>query len=398
MTDKVHATLGASGAYRWLACPGSVALAKTLDKERIGSIYAAEGSLAHDLAELSLTGKSNVRDYLGKRIAKDGFEFVVADDMIDAVETYVSYCDNIGETADQVFVEARVSLNEMWGGTPPVPLFGTADFIAYNHKYKILDVVDYKHGRGVAVEITDNDQLLYYAAGALAFAPGPVSKIITTIVQPRAEHQSGPIRSQHHDRLDLQIWFDTRLRPGVEKIVAGDTSLMTGDHCRFCEVRGSCPALAKLAMSTAEMEFGGLPPGVGAMSDKELGDVLSKAEIIREWIEAVRAEASQRIDRGAKVPGWKLAEKRGVRRFINEDLVESLLSSFGIPQDKTHKNSLLSVAQIEKLLDDDQKEAILPLIHKQSSGTTLVPENDRRPAVVKRKASDEFGALPITLT
>lgn len=390
---KQHAILSASGAYRWLACPGSVALSANLPPGT-SSIYAAEGSLAHDLAELSLSGKANLHDFLGKRIAKDGYEFVIADEMIDAVETYTAYCDKIGEASDRTFIETRVSLNEMWGDKPPTPLFGTADFIAYAHKSETLDVVDLKYGRGVPVEVADNDQLLYYACGSLAFAPGPVSRIRTTIVQPRAEHLLGPVRSCEYDLLDLRVWFDTRLRPGVERIMSGDAALVAGSHCRFCPARGVCPALAKLATETAKMEFGQLPPQTAGMSDAELGAVLDKAEIIREWIEAVRAEASQRIDRGSSVPGWKLAERRATRKFLNDDLAEALLSRFGIARDKTHKAALKSVAQIEKLLSPEQKAELLPLIDKSSSGTTLVPDHDPRAAVVSRRASDDFGAVP----
>lgn len=388
-----HALLSASGAYRWLACPGSVALSKHATPGT-SSVYAAEGSLAHDLASQTLEGAINPLDAIGKRYTKDGHEFVVTDDMIEHVETYTGYCDLIGEQSDWTAIETRISLDSMWGAKPPTPLFGTLDFGAYVRKSETLELVDLKYGRGVAVEAADNPQLLYYACGSLPLVPGPVSRVRTTIVQPRADHPLGAIRSATYDMLDLQIWFDTTLRPGVERIIAGDTTLVAGDHCRFCSARAICPALSALATKAARMDFGQLPPAASGLTEAELADVLDKAEIIREWIDAVRGEASARADKGLTIPGWKLAAKRASRKWLNDDLVEGLLVKLGIPPDKTHKSALKSVAQIEKLLSPAQNEELLPLIDKSSSGTTLVPDHDPREAITKRRASDDFGAAP----
>lgn len=388
-----HALLSASGAYRWLACPGSVALARKLPPGA-SSIYAAEGSLAHDIASQTLEGAINPLDCIGKRYTKDGHEFVVDEDMIEHVETYTGYCDLIGEQSDWHAIETRISLDSMWGGKPPTPLFGTLDFGAYSRKSETLEIVDLKYGRGVAVEVADNPQPLYYACGSICLVPGPVSRVRATIVQPRADHPLGAIRSVEYDMLDVQIWFDTVLRPGVERVMAGDTTLVAGDHCRFCPARAVCPALTALATKTARMDFGPLPPAANTLTEAELAEVLDKAEIIREWIDAVRGEASQRADRGLTIPGWKLAPKRASRKWVNDDLVEGLLSKLGFPPDKTHKQTLKSVAQIEKLLTPEQNETLLPLIDKSSSGTTLVPDHDPREAVTKRRASDDFAADP----
>ena len=50
-----HALLGPSSAARWMACPPSVNLTK--DMPDTTSEYAAEGSLAHEIAELKLKKK-----------------------------------------------------------------------------------------------------------------------------------------------------------------------------------------------------------------------------------------------------------------------------------------------------------------------------------------------------
>jgi len=51
-SSRDHALLSASGAHRWLKCPGS---ARLEDKfEDTASEFAAEGTLAHEIAELKI--------------------------------------------------------------------------------------------------------------------------------------------------------------------------------------------------------------------------------------------------------------------------------------------------------------------------------------------------------
>ena len=55
--DRAHALLSASSAHRWLACPPSAVAAEAYDDT--GSDYAAEGTVAHEVAEWVASGKSN---------------------------------------------------------------------------------------------------------------------------------------------------------------------------------------------------------------------------------------------------------------------------------------------------------------------------------------------------
>ena len=51
-----HAQVSPSAAYRWISCPGSVAMSKGLPDDE-GTVYAMEGTIAHHMAELILTGQ-----------------------------------------------------------------------------------------------------------------------------------------------------------------------------------------------------------------------------------------------------------------------------------------------------------------------------------------------------
>ena len=63
---EVHAKLSASGSHRWLNCTPSVSMEK--DFPNNSSVYAAEGTLAHELGEISLL--RNLKQMTAKEFKK----------------------------------------------------------------------------------------------------------------------------------------------------------------------------------------------------------------------------------------------------------------------------------------------------------------------------------------
>ena len=64
MPDE-HAKLSPSGASRWTVCPAAIRLEAELGIEEEGSVYALEGTLAHELCEIRARkefGLSNTAD------------------------------------------------------------------------------------------------------------------------------------------------------------------------------------------------------------------------------------------------------------------------------------------------------------------------------------------------
>jgi hypothetical protein len=58
-----HATLSPSSAVRWMACPGSVALTAGMPDH--GSDHAAEGTVAHEVAQRCLQGSVDAASMIG---------------------------------------------------------------------------------------------------------------------------------------------------------------------------------------------------------------------------------------------------------------------------------------------------------------------------------------------
>lgn len=391
--ERQHAEAGPSSSKTWIQCPASVTLSRGV--RRKGSFYANEGTAAHAVAEFLIRDEP-----VPPTIKVDDDVIPVTDEMLDHVSGYVNFAQMLQSFADFFAVEQRVTLEPYYPEGMPEPVFGTADMIAYNASTRRLTVADFKYGKGVRVDARDNSQARIYALGAMALLnqltdyPDPV-EIETLIFQPRL---SADPSIEIISNAELMTWFVQKLKPAIERIGAGDTTENPGE-CTFCPRLGSCRAVHRTAQETARLTFGKVsPPETRDLTNEELGDILTKAEMIEAWVGAVRAEASARIDRGQKVPGWKLVAKRASRKWVDEDAAFEALRKHGLPVDRIDAEpKIKSPAQIEKELKafGDTKEGIdmilKPLVVKESSGTTLVEDSDERPGVDLKTV---FGALP----
>ena len=381
----IHSKLGASSAYRWMKCPGSVALSENLPN--ISSKYAEEGTIAHSLGELAIRDKMHPSNWLGQRLDKT----VIGHDMVDAVTVYYDYVKNTVKKGDILHLEMPVSLDSL---TPPVPMFGTSDCVIYKKKEHKLIVADYKHGAGVPVDVKDNPQLRYYALGALLELGNahPVREIEIVIIQPRAPHEDGPIRSEVIEPHEI-LEFGANLIDAAITTTKPNAAIVPGDHCKFCRAAGICPSLRNQALQVAQMEFTDTPIDPATLPVQMVGDLLAKAELVEEWIKALRAHAFATLERGGTVPGWKLVARRGTRKWTDEENLVKKLEELGLKKDDIFESSLKSPAQIDKLLDKSGKEAIKAFCPSISSGVTLAPESDKRLAAAS-SAADDFTALP----
>lgn len=381
----IHSEHGASSAYRWTNCPGSVALSRGIP--RSDTDYSREGTAAHALAELAHRRLKHPDFWLGEIV--EGVE--VTEDMADAVRIYLDYLQDLITLDDEVHVEHRVSLERL---NPPVPMYGTCDMLVYRRTEKKLWVIDYKHGKGVPVDVTGNKQLRYYALGALLSldASQPVDEVEAVIVQPRAPHKDGPIRSETFAPGDL-LDFASDLLEAVHLSMQPDAPLRAGDHCKFCPASARCPARRDHSMEIAKSEFDApAMPDPRLLAPTEVGELLSKVDMVEDWIRALRAHALGEMEAGRAVPGWKLVAKRPMRRWAVPEA--DIVARLGDVKDALYEEpKLRSPAQIEKLVG--KKRFPADLVASVSSGVTLAPEHDKRPAAAV-SAATEFEAIGVS--
>jgi Protein of unknown function (DUF2800) len=235
-----HAAASPSSAEMWLNCPASVTLAE--GRTRPSSLYAKEGTAAHQIAEMILRGEL----FPPGRITVEGSEFIVGLPMLRALNPYISLVEQLRDRkGSETHVEAKVAVNGSRG-----IVWGTADTIS--RKGRWLDVVDLKYGMGVLVS-PDSAQLKIYAIAAWdTFWPKKgIDYIRLNIVQPRLNPQP---QDYVMDRVEIQDWRDEVLIPGIARIEAGDTTETYGHWCRWCVRRGECNTF-KLRKNTQAAEI-----------------------------------------------------------------------------------------------------------------------------------------------
>ena len=377
-TEVKHVDAGPSAASRWIECPASVTLTRGV--ERKASVYSREGSAAHAVAELMIAGKD-----IPVFIEIEGEEVLINEEMIEHAQSYANYAEMLRADSDVFGVERRVSLDWYYDPEPmPEPVAGTADLLSYSAARRELTVVDFKYGR-VDVEPT-SPQLLIYALGALDLIGEMPLKIKLVIVQPRSLTE--PVKSHVMLLSELTRWAKDVLEPAIKRIGAGDTTEKPGDHCKFCVRMAECHALHSRALETAQMTFKPEPPAPQELTPEQISSIMDQAELISAWISKVRLHAEELLKNGAEVPGWKLVQKRGIRKWADED---EAAAAFG-ELDGAYKTELISPAQMEKILKKNgiDVRALEPLVTKESSGTTLVKADDKREAVTSLTPSSVF--------
>jgi hypothetical protein len=375
--------LGASGAHRWLNCPGSFQLSVAAPA-RPSSIYAATGTLAHDYIEhafgtaVSLGQPPGTRKVDGTErgvlIDVEGHTITVDQDLIEGVNLMLDYVEIAARQSDWVRCEFQVELDDYFpvDHPPPVVMFGRVDVALLDLAHGVLEIIDYKNGAGVFVTVKDNPQLLYYAAGVLRELPANQLRRLTTIkltvVQPNAPG-SEPVRSHEITPVDLLMWVDDVLVPGVHACAQDNPRLVPGSWCRFCPAIHVCPKLQQDANEMAKRDFADhiLPD-----DPDELARNLDTAERAQLWINALQAYALEQLQRQVRVPGWELVPTRPTRRWIDDETVTaSALKTLNVPDDVIWETRLRSPPQIEKALGRGASGLTATLIESKSSGVKL---------------------------
>lgn len=417
-TSRAHAKLSPSSAHRWMNCPGSVRMSEGIPNTT--SVYAAEGTAAHELAAHCLQEGAVSYDFEGMWVdiatgkivdapedtGEENRFFEITEEMADAVHTYVGFVISLvgrGDAAETFHELPILEVEQRLDMTHLHPeIFGTGDATVYDPVARHLDVIDFKYGKGVAVEATANPQLLLYAAGAARRHHNVQIETLTVhIVQPRASHPDGRIRSYPIDLTGL-FEFEDELSEAAARTDDPEAPIVSGEWCRFCPASGICPVHREKILSAAADEFGDVgaevkftPPD--QLSPERLGALLREADAIGNYVKAVQEYAHAQALAGNIPAGFKLVAKRATRKWKDEDEVLKVLRGREIPDEELFTApKLKSPAQLEKFFPgknkNERQAAMADLVESKSSGLNLAPVEDPRPAVAADAAS-EFGAV-----
>ncbi len=165
--------------------------------------------------------------------------------------------------------------------------------------------------------------------------------------------------------------FEAELIMAVRTAQQPDAPLASGDHCRWCAAKSICP-LVNGAVERARRE------NIKAVNVDRLAEALDQIDLLEGWIKDARAMATQLLEAGVEVPGWKMVPKRPSRQWVNEQAALTALTEAGCSAEEL--TELKSPAQVEKLLKKHKLAMPENLITAVSSGDTLAPADDPRPA------------------
>ena len=371
-----HAVLSASSSERWLNCPPSARLCEGYEDK--GSDYAAEGTDAHTLCEYRLKQALGIP-------AEDPIENLswYNEEMEECAAGYAAYVVELLETAKQtcsdpvVMIEQRVDFSR-WVQEG----FGTADCILIADG--VLNIVDYKHGKGVEVSAEGNTQLSLYSLGALEIFDGiyDIDRVCVHIFQPRKSN----VVSSMMDKTDLYQWADTELTEKAQLAYEGQGSFSCGEWCRFCKAKAECRERAEANLALARYEF----QSPALLDDEEIADILGKVDALTAWASDVKEYALQQAISGKEWTGWKLVEGRSNRKYTSEAAVATTVEGAGFDP---YERKVLGVTAMQKMLGKTRFEELLaPYIEKPQGKPTLVPESDKRPAMntAKNDFMEEF--------
>jgi len=364
------------------------------------SIYAQEGTAAHELANFCLENGHDAIELIGRKFKGGDEYFTVDEGMADAVQVYVDRCREFMKPEEGWvwYIERKFSLDYL---NPPLPMFGTADFVAYNEFLGLLVIIDYKHGRGILVQVENNPQPKYYGLGALGTLPENVKidLVQLEIVQPRCTRGKA-VRTTYISCDELRDWSKELLQ-AAHDTQKPDAPFVAGSHCLFCKASGKCEAQARRGALSAQEEFAsdetdvyvlspseyeelfGLysgvfneiepktqlittpdektltlrplpdvisPPSTRVLTPEQIGRYLDQRGFVEDWFKSLEQAATAFIQQGIDIPNWKIGVTQGRSTFGDEDATVAKLKEFGLSEDVIYEKKLTSVARARNAL------------------------------------------------
>lgn len=371
----IHARLSASGAKKWINCPGSIQLEENFEDKP--SQFAEEGTNAHALGEAKI--RLATKEYNRTKYHNAIRNLEITEDMEDYAESYKNYVIERYNSALQKTPDAILMLEQRLDFSNYVPEgFGTGDAVIIAEGK--LEIIDLKYGKGVEVSAVDNPQLRLYALGAYeAFDMlYGFDTVEMTIYQPRLDN----ISSESISVAELLEWGESVKKAAQLANDDSITECVAGKHCDtgFCKARPVCRAYAEERQKMAVYDF--KPPAM--LTVAEIADIIEQSAALEKWAKLVCDYAlEQAYKHGVEYPGYKVVEGRSNRKYSKPDSeVAKILTDNGYQESDILVHKLKGITDIEKLLGKKTFAEVLgSYVVKPPGKPTLVCSEDKRPAI-----------------
>jgi hypothetical protein len=399
-----HAKLGPSAADRWMVCSASVQLVQTLSEKGVvdpseSSVFADEGTAAHEVRQLSLSLGCDPHDFIGTTIFVNKVGYPVTHEMADFLQPGIDW---LREQSGLFDVEIRIDLS------PWMPeQFGTLDAGCIVGTTLVLS--DLKYGMGEAVEVERNRQQMLYALGYWHFKGRPrVDRILICIDQPRL----GGLKIWECSFDDLMV-FAAEVEAAYARIQSGQTEFVPGKKaCRWCHAKKPVPERGYMGCAAYNAEQQDLFDGAfddlstdpaftppGSIDPERRAYIVQHASEARKWLAEMHDASLEAALAGNPDPGLKaVIGQKGDRKFTDVEKATTLL--VGALGDEAFKpRAIIGIPDAERALKPGKKkpgnpevwEALLQLVGQSDGKPILVPADDQREAI--RPYADMFDDL-----
>lgn len=390
--ERAHSILSASGASRWVACPPSALLEQQFPDTTSDS--AAEGTLAHELAELKLRNYFDSVNF-GKRkltaaVKKLKEDPLWTEEMNRCTDEYLDYIKAIAmkpKGAVSWRIEQRVYFGSYTfaenGGEGEG--FGTADCILIEGD--TIHVIDFKYGQSPngRVSAEGNPQLALYALGAYdAYRIlYPIERAEFHIFQPRLPDGI----SEWGCPVTELLAFGAYIQERAALAWKSEGEFAPGDKtCTFCRARAKCRARAEKNVELA-FAVGKKPP---LITNGEMGEFLTRGTDIAKWLSDLQDCALKECLAGREVPGWKAVEGRGNRVWTDMDAAFAALEEGGIAEAILWERKPVTPPALEKVLGKKEFEAQAAVYVTKAPGKpALAKASDSREAITNKLTAAE---------
>ena len=390
--SRGHAPYAPSSAERWLTCTGCIPLELEMrannEIQEPETIPTQSGTAMHERSEVHLLKWTDVEDDTETlTYTVEGEEHTIAFEewhphvcgYVAAIRAcYRELADLYGEENVVLSVEERVDIIG-------ADCFGTLDCAVYVIGEE-LHLWDLKTGAGHIVMSKENPQFMAYAVGMCKKHNWDFGTV--TLNRWQAPHEG-----HQHDGWTCSIEqikeFEKYAKKQIRESKTGKKKFVIGDHCTWCKAKPRCPASREQTLSLFDDE-GEPATNIEALSPDAVEFIVRYGNRLKDYIDSVIGFATERVHGGDEdiLPGYKVVEGRSVRAWVDElsedDIIQEV-EMLGAEATET-KTKLRAFSKIEKELG---KGSIDHLLVKKKGKPTLVPETDKRPAIVKKDIFDD---------
>lgn len=381
-----------SSAATWgspLGCHGSVKMcAEIPTPEQDDNEAALEGTTAHWIAKQLLDCdfyNFPIQYFVDTIYPKTGV--LITKEMVSHVCTYVDHIKSVYKTQidtlrppTKLQIEQTIKIPEVHPtceGTPDT-------IIIIDMPPLTIHVFDFKYGFGI-VEPFENYQLLCYASGILSqLGIDPRNekvKICLHIIQPRAAHVDGPIRTWSIDGPTF-VWYEDRLKYGASQAMSTDPKIRSGSHCHYCRARYACGTIQRCALYCVDFIGEATPEHLDVTAlDFELGILEQATRALKARRTGIEEQLRTLLKQGKVVPGRMLEQTFGrLEWIVAHETIIQIGEAIGIELNKP--DTLTPTQAIKK---GASKEMVSGFVTRKPGAMKLVKYDNSR----ARKA---FGA------